>query len=203
MKNYKEKLSDSCDKLEVEGIITKEQKDKCNEINSKFGDAEYKNNRKKIFGEPLRNDKLMEYNKFIKDIDKIIDQIITELPTKVEMDNYCKTKHVSSAPGELIERLKTLDDLLVEMIKYVNDINYNKYYRNESKHNDEIKRNYVNMDIRRKKLDNLSGKYDTLEKMEKNNISKLDNNNSIYLIILIIFIIVTICLIIYIIKFLK
>lgn len=203
MRNYKEKLSDSCNKLEVEGIITKEQKDKCNEINSKFVDYEY--NKKKIFGEPLRNNKLMEYNKFIKDVDTIIDQIITELPSKKEMKTYCDNNDKDSTveKNDTIERLKTLDDLLVEMIKYVNDINYKKYYRNESKHNDEIKRNYVNMDIRRKKLDELNGKYDTLEQMEKNNISKLDNNNSIYLIILIFFIIVTICLIIYIIKFLK
>ena len=199
MRNYKEKLSDSCNRLEVEGIITKEQKDKCNEINSKFDDSEY--NRKKIFGEPLRNDKLMEYNKFIKDIDNIIDQIITELPSPPELQTAEEKKEYCNKVE--IERLKTLDDLLVEMIKYVNDINYKKYYRNESKHNDEIKRNYVNMDIRRKKLDDLNGKYDTLEQMEKNKISKLDNNNSIYLIILIIFIIVTICLIIYIIKFLK
>ena len=191
MRNYKEKLSDSCNRLEVEGIITKEQKAKCNEINSNFDDSEYKTNRKKIFGEPLRNDKLIEYNKFIKDVDTIIDNIIDN----INLPSSCDDANT--------QKLKTLDDLLLEMIKYVNDINYKKYYRNESKHNDEIKRNYVNMDIRRKKLDELNGKYDTLEQMEKINISKLDNNNSIYLIFLIIFIIVTICLIIYIIKFLK
>ena len=97
-----------------------------------------------------------------------------------------------------------MDELLLELIKYVNDINYNKYYRNESNHNDEIKRKYVNMDIRRKKLDDLNGKYDTLEKIENNNILKLNNsNNYIYLIILSVFIIIIVCLIIYIIKFLK
>ena len=36
MKDYKTKLSDSCDKLYISEIITQEQKEKCNSINSKF-----------------------------------------------------------------------------------------------------------------------------------------------------------------------
>ena len=189
MKDYKTKLSDSCDKLYISEIITQEQKEKCNSINSKFN-KEHLKKKRQIFGNPLRDDKLNEYNKFIKYVDDIINKITIEKP--------------GSCDADYIKKIKTLDELLLELIKYVNDINYNKYYRNESNHNDEIKRKYVNMDIRRKKLDDLNGKYDTLEKIENNNILKLNNsNNYIYLIILSVFIIIIVCLIIYIIKFLK
>ena len=74
MKDYKTKLSDSCDKLYISEIITQEQKEKCNSINSKFN-KEHLKKKRQIFGNPLRDDKLNEYNKFIEYVDDIIDKI--------------------------------------------------------------------------------------------------------------------------------
>lgn len=197
--DYKDKLADSCQKLMASGIISQEQKDKCMSIKSLLDKRDLEKKiatEEKIFGKPDRDQKIIDYNKFINEIDDVIDATVKNF-----IEN--KANVLEDCDHATINTIVTLDKLMNEMIKHVNNINYDKYYRNELKHNDEIRNKYVDMDIRRKKLDKLNGNYDTLQKIEENSLEKVDNNNYLYFILLIMMVVAVICLLIYIIKFLK